>query len=76
MLDWYTSYLKECCQLLSVQGVLSDTRSFVVPLGLVLDLALFIMYTKWLGSTAQWDEDKYYLYADEIHLYVTVYPWE
>ena len=69
VLDWFTSYLKECNQRVSIQGVL---LLFGFPKRSVLGLASFTMCRKPLDTTAQRYGVKYHLYVDDAQLYVSL----
>jgi len=55
ILEWFRSYLKQCSQRVSVNGILSDVQFLLsgLPQGSVRDPLFFTMYTHPLGITAQ-----------------------
>jgi len=67
VLEWFRSYLEQCSQRVSVHGILSDIQFLLsgVPQGSVLGPLVF---------TAQRYGDKYHLYADDAHLYISLDP--
>ena len=50
VLEWFVSYLKECSQRVSVQGVLSNVLCLLCS---ILGPLIFIIYTEPLGTTAK-----------------------
>ena len=70
------SYLEQCCQRVSVHGILSDIQFLLggVLQGSVLGPLVFIMYTRPFGIITHRYGVKYHLYTDDTQLYISLDP--
>ena len=70
-LKWFSSYLSERTQKLSIGNTISQPRSlsFGVPQGSVLGLIIFYLYTLHFGQIMQSHGLMYHIYADDIQVH-------
>ena len=73
VLLWFTTYLKNRKQKVSVGNVTSSERElpFGVPQGSVLGPVLFVLYTSPLSNTIERHNLAYHMYADDTEIYNT-----
>ena len=78
VLEWFRSYLEQCSQRVSVHGILFDVQLLLSDVYhrvqfLVIWFSQCILVL--LGSLrSDWFGVKYYLYADDTQLYISLYP--
>ena len=76
VLDWFSSYLTNRQQRISVKQVTSDVKQLDcgVPQGSVIGPILFTIYTTSLGHMLREKCVSYHLYADDTQLWITFKP--
>ena len=75
---WFTSYLQNRSQTITISGKQSRSRQLEcgVPQGLVLGPILFNVYTAALGLLLRQENTNYSMYADDTDLYLIFKPSE
>ena len=75
-LDWFTSYLSDISQKVSIAGTYSVSRFLEssVPQGSVLGPQLYSQYTKPIGDIIQSSGLFFHLFADDSQLYKCPHP--
>ena len=74
VLDWFTSYLSDRCQLVKNQDYISnaDYIYFGLPQGSVLAPILFTLYTAPLSRVIARHDVEHHLYADDTQIYISL----
>ena len=77
-LDWFTSYLNDRFQRISIDGVDSDPVPLIhgVPQGSVGGPLLFSIYTQPLGELIRRHSIGHHTYADDTQLFLSFHPCE
>ena len=75
-LKWFTSYLSDRSQVVSVNSVKSSSHILecCVPQGSVLGPSLYSRYTKPIGNIIRESDIQFYLFADDCQPYVSLDP--
>ena len=75
-LKWFTSYLSDRSQVVSVNGVKSSSHLLecCVPQGSVLGPSLYSRYTKPIGNIFRESDIQFHLFADDCQPYVSLDP--
>ena len=75
-LKWFTSYLSDRSQVVSVNGVKSSSHILecCVPQGSVLGPSMYSRYTKPIGNIIRDSDIQFHLFAEDCQLYVSLDP--
>ena len=76
-LEWFASYLSDCCQCVIVDGIVSaPSPVYGVPQGSVLGPVLFTLYSQPLSDVISAHGCDFYKYADDTELSQSAQPDE